>query len=123
MWETGSGQWEAYSPDVSRDLELARRAGAVEHSLRVDDLNVVCKVNGGGGGGMTQECGGESQRLRRRAVSAAKRGAHLHDVGRVAEVGPPAELLARGRALGQRAREDGEGALLLLEQESRRALQ
>jgi ATP-binding cassette subfamily C (CFTR/MRP) protein 10 len=43
--------------------------------------------------------------------------------GRVAEVGPPAELLARGRALGLGAREDGEGALLLLEQESRRALQ
>ena len=36
--------------------------------------------------------------------------------GRVAEVGPPAQLLARGRALGASARQDGEGALLLLAQ-------
>jgi ATP-binding cassette subfamily C (CFTR/MRP) protein 10 len=34
--------------------------------------------------------------------------------GRVAEAGPPAALLERGRALGAAARSDGEGALFLL---------
>jgi ABC-type multidrug transport system fused ATPase/permease subunit len=42
--------------------------------------------------------------------------------GRTAEVGPPQELLARGRALGSQASESGPGAFFLLVQESRKGV-
>mmetsp|Transcript_74196 Transcript_74196/g.197960 ORF Transcript_74196/g.197960 Transcript_74196/m.197960 type:complete len:3050 (-) Transcript_74196:601-9750(-) len=73
MWESSSGQWEIYSVEVSRELELARRAGQLECSLRIGDLNVVCKVQGAGEN-MTQDSNGESQRLRRHVMKEGLEG-------------------------------------------------
>jgi hypothetical protein len=67
MWEQSSGQWEVYSVEISREIELARRANALEHTIRLGDITVLCKVSGGPGE-MVQERGDETQRLRRHVM-------------------------------------------------------
>lgn len=73
MWETNTGQWEVYSPEISREIEQARRDGQLECSLRIGDNNVVCKIQGGGDG-MSQESNGETQRLRRHCMKEGLEG-------------------------------------------------
>ena len=67
MWEQSSGQWDVYSVEISREIELARRANALEHTIRLGDITVLCKVSGGPGE-MVQERGDETQRLRRHVM-------------------------------------------------------
>jgi len=73
MWETSSGQWDVYSPEISREIEVARRAGQIECSLRIGDNNVVCKIQGSGDN-MSQESNGETQRLRRHCMKEGLEG-------------------------------------------------
>ena len=73
MWETSSGQWEVYSPEISREIETARRAGQIECSLRIGDNNIVCKIQGSGES-MLQESNGESHRLRRHCIKEGLEG-------------------------------------------------
>lgn len=47
MWEQSSGLWEVYSSEISRELELARRSGSLEVTIRLGELTVLCKVSGG----------------------------------------------------------------------------
>jgi hypothetical protein len=42
MWESRHG-WEVHPPEISRELELAKRAGKAEHTLRLGDKTLVCK--------------------------------------------------------------------------------
>lgn len=48
MWESANG-WDVYPPDVSRELELAKRAGKKEHTLRLGDRTLVCRFKEDGG--------------------------------------------------------------------------
>jgi thiol-disulfide isomerase/thioredoxin len=73
MWETNTNQWEVYSQEISREIELARRDGQLECSLRIGDISVVCKIQGSGDG-MSQESNGETQRLRRHYVKEGLEG-------------------------------------------------
>ena len=63
MWETKSGLWEIYSPEISREIESARRLGQAEHTIRIGESTVLCKIQAGTK--MTQQNGGANQRLRR----------------------------------------------------------
>ena len=63
LWETKSGLWEVYSPEISREIETARRAGQTEHSIRLGETNILCKIQAGSK--MTQQSGGGTQRLKR----------------------------------------------------------
>ena len=47
MWEQASGLWEVYSSEISRELELARRGGSLEVTVRLGETTVLCKVSGG----------------------------------------------------------------------------
>ena len=47
MWEQASGLWEVYSSEISRELELARRSGSLEVTVRLGETTVLCKVSGG----------------------------------------------------------------------------
>ena len=68
MWEQQqTGKWETYSTEISRELELARRAGALEHTIRLGEICVLCKISGGQAE-TVQERGEETQRLRRHVV-------------------------------------------------------
>jgi len=68
MWEQQqTGKWEPYSMEISRELELARRAGALEHTIPHGEICVLCKISGGQAE-TVQERGEETQRLRRHVV-------------------------------------------------------
>jgi hypothetical protein len=43
MVETGNG-WEVYSPQISAELETARRAGKTEYTLRIGERTLVCHI-------------------------------------------------------------------------------
>ncbi len=62
MWESQNG-WEVYSPEISREMELAKRAGKPEHTLRLGDRTLVCKFKGDAGEPV-QEVNDEKWRLR-----------------------------------------------------------
>ena len=67
IWEQSSGLWEVYSPEISRELELARRAGESEVTIRYAENAVLCKISGGHSE-TVQERGEETQRLRRHLI-------------------------------------------------------
>jgi thiol-disulfide isomerase/thioredoxin len=72
LWETKSGLWESYSPEISQEIETARRLGQTEHTIRVGESTVLCKVKAGTK--MTQQNGGASQRLRRHFIKEGLEG-------------------------------------------------
>ena len=67
MWEQASGLWEVYSPEISREIESARRAGESEVTIRLAETTVQCKISGGHTE-TVQERGEETQRLRRHVM-------------------------------------------------------
>jgi thiol-disulfide isomerase/thioredoxin len=67
MWEQSSGQWEVYSGEISREIELARRAGHLEHTIRLAEITILCKISGGPAE-TVQERSDETQRLRRHVI-------------------------------------------------------
>ena len=67
MWEQSSGQWEVYSGEISREIELARRAGHLEHTIRLAEVTILCKISGGPAE-TVQERSDETQRLRRHVI-------------------------------------------------------
>jgi hypothetical protein len=44
MWETEEEGWSVYSPEVSRELEEAHRAGTLEHTLVLGNETVHCNL-------------------------------------------------------------------------------
>ena len=67
MWE-GQNGWEVYSPEISRELETARRSGKAEHTLRIGENTFICMIKADAGE-PTQECDDETQRLRRHVMA------------------------------------------------------
>lgn len=64
---------QVYSPEISRELETARRAGKAEHTLRIGESTYICMIKSDGGE-PTQECNDEKQRLRRHFMAEGLSG-------------------------------------------------